>query len=85
MVRAARVHRLDLPAVVMAAGVTERFHRLYGDGDGNRTVDASDRSAFQSAVGQTDAASLTAFDYDGDGDVDAADQVQFDKRFGRRV
>lgn len=85
VVRAARVHRLDLPSVVMAAGVTEKFHSLYGDSDGNRTVDASDRSAFQSAVGQTDAASLATFDSDGDGDVDAADQVQFDKRFGRRI
>ena len=69
----------------MAADRVERFHRLFGDSDGNRTIDATDRVAFDAAFGQTDAASLATFDYDHDGDVDATDQMQFDRRFGRRI
>jgi hypothetical protein len=54
------------------------FHRLFGDADGNGSVDALDFRAFRLAFG-TDS---FVFDFDGDGDVDAADFVAFRGRFG---
>jgi len=54
-------------------------HRLFGDNDGDRDVDAQDFGAFRAAFGGT---SNLAFDFDGDGDVDAQDFGQFRSRFG---
>ena len=77
-VRALRVHRADDRSVTMAADSVTRFHRLFGDADGDRDVDATDKTAFLAALGRTDAASLAAFDYNGDGliDGDGPDPVQ---------
>ena len=80
-----RVHRADNPAVVMAADSVTSFHRLFGDVDGDRDVDATDRTAFDAAFGQTTAPALSTFDYDRDGDVDAADRTKFNNRFGKTV
>jgi len=80
-----RVHRADHLANRMVAPHVTRFHRFFGDVDGNRTVDDVDQIAFNAALGQTDAASLATFDSDGDGDVDTTDQMAFSKRFGRRI
>jgi len=57
-------------------------HRLFGDADGDRDVDAQDFGAFRGAFGGT---TNLAFDSDGDGDVDAADFGQFRARFGSSV
>ncbi len=84
-VRHGRIHRADYRPVFMMADHVERFRRLYGDANGDRTVDASDETAFNNAYGHTDALSLARFDYDNNGIVDAADQAQFDKRLGRRI
>ena len=84
-VRHARVHRADDRATILSVDRVERFHRFFGDSDGNRNVDAADQTAFNSAFGQTDGLSLATFDYDNSGIVDAADQAQFSKRFGRRI
>lgn len=84
-VRHARVHRADDPLVTMAADSLTRFHRFFGDSDGDRDVDTTDRAAFQSALGQTTPVALATFDFDADGDVDAVDQTQFDRRYGRRI
>ena len=84
-VRALRVHRADDPTVTMPADVVKTFHRFFGDADGDRDVDAADRTAFLAAMGQTTPAALSTFDFDGDGDVDAADQTQFGRRYGRRI
>ena len=84
-VRALRVHRADMPTVTMAADSLTRFHRFFGDADGDRDVDAADRTAFLLALGQTTPVALGTFDFDGDGDVDAADQTQFNRRYGKRI
>ena len=83
--RAGRVHRADDPALAMAADKVVQFHRFFGDWDGDRDVDASDKATFLGAVGSMTPMYLPAFDFDGDGDIDAADQAQFNKRFGRRI
>src|SRR5205085_1719943 len=57
---------------------TFSFHRLFGDSDGDRDVDAADFGAFRSAFGGYQ----LAFDFDNDGDTDAADFAQFRARFG---
>jgi len=61
---------------------TFNLHRLFGDNDGDRDVDAADFGAFRQAFGS--AANL-AFDSDGDADVDAADFGQFRLRFGSSI
>jgi hypothetical protein len=80
-----RVHRADLRAAVMGPGSVDRFHRLFGDADGDGDVDDNDRAAFNTAFGQTDAASLATFDFNRDGAVDTADRSWFDRRFGRKI
>jgi CSLREA domain-containing protein len=55
--------------------------RLFGDGDGDRDVDAANFGAFRAAFGTTN----PTFDADGDGDVDAADFGSFRIRFGTQV
>lgn len=54
------------------------FHRLFGDADGDRDVDAGDFGAFRTAFGTSSA----VFDSDADGDVDAADFGAFRSAFG---
>jgi len=73
---------LDGGNTPMAADVTENLHRLFGDSDGDRDVDAQDFVAFRGAFGGT---SNLAMDSDGDGDVDAADFVAFRARFGSAI
>jgi len=60
---------------------TFNFHRLFGDADGNGSVDALDFRAFRAAFGSASA----VFDLDNDGDTDAADYVAFRGRFGVSV
>lgn len=62
---------------------TFNFHRLFGDTDGDRDIDAADFGPFRQGFG-TPSAAFT-FDFDGDGDVDAADFGQFRQRFGTSV
>jgi VCBS repeat-containing protein len=80
-----RVHRADFRPATMEADSLTSFYRLYGDVDGNRTVDAADQLAFDAAFGQTDALSLAAFDFNRDGQVNATDRTQFTRRLGRTV
>ncbi len=60
------------------------FHRLYGDGDGDRDVDILDfmglKQTFGAIAGQSPFNS--AFDYDGDGIIDITDFVQLKRNFG---
>jgi hypothetical protein len=53
------------------------FHRLFGDSNGDRTVNASDILAFRLAF----LSNGPSFDYDNNGVVDAADFLQFRLRF----
>jgi hypothetical protein len=60
------------------------LHRLFGDADGSRTVDALDllalRPSFGLLAGQP--GYLAYFDWDGNGAVDALDLLRFRLRFG---
>jgi len=58
------------------------LHRLFGDNDGDRDVDAGDYGAFRQTFGAT---LNLAFDFDNDSDVDASDYGQFRLRFGTSV
>jgi Bacterial Ig domain/IPT/TIG domain len=80
-----RVHRADYRPAIMEEPAVTAFHRLFGDADGDRDVEAEDQIAFEAAVGQTDGLSLATFDFDRDGNVDAADRTRFNRRFGRVI
>jgi len=80
-----RVHNAGHRPAIMVADAPNAFHRLFGDSDGDRDVDGTDQTAFNSALGLTDNVSLATFDYDHDGDVDASDQTQFSLRFGATI
>jgi hypothetical protein len=57
------------------------FHRLFGDADGDRDVDARDFTAFRQAL----FGGSLAFDWDADGDVDLFDFARFRQRYGKRI
>ena len=82
---ASRVHRQDNPSVVMSADAVTNFHRLFGDADGDRDVDATDRTAFDAAYGSSTPAALSTFDYTRNGVVGSGDRTAFNKRFGKTV
>ncbi|GIW76662.1 MAG: hypothetical protein KatS3mg104_1725 [Phycisphaerae bacterium] len=59
-----------------------RFHRLFGDSDGDADVDAADALRFRRTLG-TRAGSvgyLDYFDFDQDGDIDGIDALRFQER-----
>lgn len=69
----------------MAGGnQTLNFYRLFGDADGNGSVDQSDYTAFLKGYGQSAGSSSynAIFDYDGNGIVNGTDYLQFKKSFG---
>ncbi len=80
-----RVHRADYRSVVMEADSLTSFYRLYGDSNGDRTVDATDQAAFNAAYGQTDVTSLATFDVNRDGKINAFDQAAFNRRLGHTL
>src|SRR4029077_20554191 len=55
--------------------------RLFGDADGNATVDGVDFGAFRTAFNTA----ISAFDFDNSGQVDGLDFGQFRARFGMSV
>jgi hypothetical protein len=63
---------------------TLAFHRLYGDGTGDRRVDNADFFLFRGTFGRAtgDPSYLAYFDFNGDGRVDNADFFQLRSRFG---
>jgi parallel beta-helix repeat protein len=58
--------------------------RLFGDIDGNKTVNGIDLTAFRNAFGtnSTDANYLPFLDFDGNGAINGSDLTQFRNRFG---
>jgi hypothetical protein len=62
------------------------FHRLYGDSNGDKTVDATDNTAFTAVYATSLARAGTGFawwaDYDGNGAINNTDLLQFRKRVG---
>lgn len=70
----------------MAGSVTTTFHRLFGDLNGDRTVNGMDATLFNPFFGSTAAGSGIAFawwaDFDGNGAVNNADLLQLRSRLG---
>jgi FG-GAP repeat len=68
---------------LFGAQAADAFYRLFGDVDGDRDVDYSDRSVFLPALGSTLGSPEydARFDFDGDGDVDATDRSWFRRNF----
>ncbi len=74
----------DLAGNALGGNFSQRFHRLYGDYDGNKTVNNGDyfwfKQTFGKSVGTT--GFLDLCDYDANGTVNNGDYFQFKKRFG---
>jgi hypothetical protein len=58
--------------------------RLFGDVDGNKSVNGSDLNAFRAAFGtnQGDTSYQSFLDFDGNGAINGTDLGQFRSRFG---
>jgi VCBS repeat-containing protein len=80
-----KIHRADSRSTLMAADSSTSFHRLFGDSDGDRDVDAIDQSAFDAAFGQTNSVALATFDINRDGRIDGYDRTRFQSRFGHTI
>jgi uncharacterized repeat protein (TIGR03803 family) len=78
------IYTLTLSGVSSSGLTSLTFHRLYGDTDGNKTVNALDYSKFKNAFGTSTGS--TAYnpdlDFDNNGNINALDYAQFKKRFG---
>jgi hypothetical protein len=63
------------------------FHRLFGDSNGDATVNASDFADFGSGFGFSisNPSFNSAFDYNEDGAVNALDFGEFGNRFGKTL
>jgi hypothetical protein len=68
------------------ANLSTTFHRLYGDIDGNKTVNSADYFKFKAAFGSTTGqpAFNADFDFDGNGKINSSDYFKFKANFGRR-
>ncbi|MGC4031738.1 MAG: proprotein convertase P-domain-containing protein [Tepidisphaeraceae bacterium] len=66
---------------------TVSFYKLYGDIDGNATVNFNDFLQFQAAFGTTTSSStfLPGFDYDNNSTIDFSDFLPFQASFGTTV
>lgn len=84
VISAASVH--DLDDHVMVANYTQRFHRLFGDSNGDRRVNLVDYRRVRLTLNRSSGQALfdEVLDYDGNGVVDALDLAQFRRRFGAR-
>ncbi|MDB5304597.1 MAG: hypothetical protein JWM97_2146, partial [Phycisphaerales bacterium] len=62
-----------------------KFHRLFGDLNGDKRVNAGDYLAFSNAFGSTSVSANynASFDFNHDGRVNSGDYLQFSNRFGK--
>jgi hypothetical protein len=71
---------------LIGTNLSTTFHRLYGDVDGNGTINSADyfkfKTAFGSTAGQTNFNS--DFDFDGNGKINSSDYFKFKVNFGRK-
>jgi hypothetical protein len=72
---------------VFGQEAADRFYRLYGDANGDRSVGLIDFNQFRANFGKTsdDENFNEIFDYFGDGSIGLADFNQFRNRFGRSL
>jgi hypothetical protein len=75
----------DRGGAMMVDNYSRRFHRLFGDVDGNKVVNALDSARFRSSYGRSAGDPLfgSALDYEGNGVINALDLLQFNRRLGR--
>ena len=57
------------------------FHRLFGDGNGDKRVDSADFALFRQVFGIPG----NVFDFNNDGQTNSTDFVEFRKRFGLMI
>lgn len=76
----------DLSGNAMVGSYTQRFHRLFGDLNGDRRVNLVDYTRMRMTLGKSAGQALfnDALDCEGGGLVNVADLAQFRKRFGMR-
>ncbi len=71
------IHHANVSGITMSSNVTYAFHRLFGDVNGDGTVNAVDSAAFnQALLVQYD----PAFDYNADSALTASDNLQLKHR-----
>lgn len=77
----------DINGAPLTASYTQRFHRLFGDNNGDRRVNLLDYRALRTTLGRSNGSGLfnDALDYDGGGSVNVLDLTQFRRRFGQRM
>jgi len=80
---ARRLMQLSTHDIPTESSVSSLF-RLFGDVNGDRTVNITDLTAFRNAFGATttDANYQPFLDFNGDGVINLTDLTQFRKRFG---
>jgi parallel beta-helix repeat protein len=64
--------------VLIGNPTTNKLYRLFGDADGNGTVNSTDFAVFRTFFG----VGPSIFDFDGDGQTNSSDFAEFRKRFG---
>ena len=74
----------DLAGNSLTGYVPLRFHRLFGDIDGDRDVDSVDLRRFRTALNRP-SAYTEDLDYNGDGLINLADYDQLRLRMARRI
>ena len=82
---AARLPKGPSPTTVMAADYLQSFFRLFGDSNGDATVNITDYNAFLSTFGKAsgNGAYKAWFDFDASASVNVADYNALLARFGK--
>jgi hypothetical protein len=77
---------IDTSGQVLYVNETFSFFRLFGDIDGNGTVNSADYFQFKKAFGAASGSSLynPDFDFDGNGKINSSDYFKFKANFGRK-
>ncbi len=78
------VHAAGNPTLTMAGDATAAFHRLFGDANGDATVNAYDFGQFRPAYGSSSggATYVSWLDFDNDGSINGFDFGMLRNRFG---
>ena len=72
----------DKAGSTLSGDYSQRFHRLFGDADGNGTVNAADSRQLQIARSPFGHRLRTIFDFDGNGILTSHDLNEFLQRYG---